>query len=129
MPLVRYRIGDYGKLATVTLPDGRRARVIQGLEGRAPVCYRAADGRPVTSVDIARTVRPIGPFVQHLFRQRADGAVELRLRPIPDVPIALDAMENALRRLFGDDTAITVVLDDQLGRGEGKLVSWQSELV
>ena len=129
MPLVRYRIGDYGKLATVTLPDGRRARVIEGLEGRAPVCYRAADGRPVTSVDVARTVRPIGPFVQHLFRQGADGAVELRLRPIPDVPIALDAMENALRRLFGDDTAITVVLDDQLGRGEGKLVSWQSELV
>jgi len=128
LPLVRYRTGDYGKLGTARLPDGRSVRVIRDLEGRAPVMFRALDGRPISSVDVARSVRPIGPFVQHTFRQSADGAVELRLRPIPDIPVPIAAMEHALRGLFGDDAAVSVVLDEQLGLGTGKPITWQSEL-
>jgi len=127
LPLVRYRSGDYGKLATTTLADGRAARVILELEGRAPVRFRAVDGRPINSVDVARSIRPVGPFVQHLFRQRANGAIELRLRPIPDVPLSLGGMEHALRELFGHDAQIAVVLDEQLGQGPGKPQTWQSE--
>ena len=128
LPLIRYRTGDHGRLSSVTLPDGRRARAISGLSGRAPVRFEAHDGRPVSSVDVARSIRPISPFVQQRFVQRADRSVELRLRPLPSVPIAVEAMEQVLREIFGKDASIAVVIDEQLGAEGGKVRPWISEL-
>lgn len=127
LPLVRYRTGDYGRLATVMLPDGRPARAILDLEGRASVAFRATDGGRVTSVDVARRIRPLAPFVQHALHQRADRSLELRLRPLPGVPIPLEHFEHTLRELFGHDATIRVVLDPALGSGVGKVVAWRSD--
>ncbi|MBI4952994.1 MAG: AMP-binding protein [Myxococcales bacterium] len=127
LPLVRYRTGDHGRLGTTLLPDGRRARVILDLEGRASVSFRALDGSTVTSVDVARTIRPLVPFVQQALVQRADLALELRLRPLPHVPISVEVVDHALRELFGRDARIEIILDPELGNGAGKLVAWQSE--
>jgi phenylacetate-CoA ligase len=126
LPLVRYRMGDHGRLTTVTLADGRSARAILDLEGRAPVSYRAGDGSSLSSVDIARVIRPLGAFLQHRFVQRKDGSVALSLRPIPDIPVARDAMEEGLRQLFGPGVAIEVRVDPNLG-ARGKLVAWERE--
>ncbi|HVV86219.1 MAG TPA: AMP-binding protein [Kofleriaceae bacterium] len=128
LPLVRYRTGDHGRLATVTLPDGSRARVILDLEGRAPVTFRATDGGPVGSVDLARRLRAVAPFVQHALHQRADGSVELRLRPLPGVPIPRDDFAHVLRDLLGRDAAVTVVVDPALGSDGKKVVAWRSDL-
>lgn len=127
LPLVRYRTGDHGRLATTVLADGTRARVILDLEGRAPVTFRATDGGPVGSVDIARRLRPIAPFVQHALHQRADGSLELRLRPLPGVPIPRDDFAHVLHDLFGRDAAVTVVVDPTLGSGGAKVVAWRSD--
>ena len=127
LPLVRYRTGDYGRLATVTLSDGRPARTILDLEGRAPVGFRATDGGRVTSVDVARRIRPLAPFVQHALHQRIDGSLELRLRPLPGVPIPREDFEHTLRELFGRDAQVEVVLDPGLGAGGGKIVAWRRD--
>lgn len=127
LPLVRYRTGDHGRLGTVTLPDGRRARTILDLEGRTPVSFRAADGSRVSSVDIARRIRPLAAFVQHSLRQSLDGAVTLRLRPLVGVPLPLDTFADVLRDLFGTDATIEVLIDEDLGRDGGKVVAWASE--
>lgn len=127
LPLVRYRTGDHGRLATVTLPDGRPARTILDLEGRASVSFRATDGGRVTSVDVARRIRPLAPFVQHALHQRADRSLELRLRPLPGVPIPLEDFEHTLRDLFGRDAEVRVVLDPTLGAGAGKVVAWRCD--
>ncbi len=127
LPLVRYRTGDHGRLATVTLPDGRRTRAILDLEGRSPVFFAAADGSRVGSVDVARRIRPLAPFVQHRLLQRADRSLELTLRPLPNVPIPRGDFEAALRELFGENAAIEVRVDPELGAEGGKLVPWVSE--
>lgn len=127
LPLVRYRTGDFGRLGTVTLPDGRPARTILDLEGRSPVAFRAVDGGPVSSVDIARRIRPLAPFVQHALHQRADGSLELRLRPLPNVPIPLEDFEYTLRDLFGRTASVTVLVDSALGTGGGKVIAWRSD--
>ncbi|MBK7774710.1 MAG: hypothetical protein IPI43_11330 [Sandaracinaceae bacterium] len=72
LPLVRYRSSDRGALGTCTLADGRKARVILGLEGREAVHFRARNGSLVNSVDVGRALRDVGPFVQHEVHQRAD---------------------------------------------------------
>ncbi len=128
LPLVRYRTGDFGRLATVTLADGRPARTILDLEGRAPVAFRATDGERVSSVDVARRIRPLAPFVQHALHQRADGSVELRLRPLPSIPIPREDFEHTLRDLFGRDAQVDVVIDPALGAGGGKVIAWRSDL-
>ncbi len=127
LPLVRYRTGDHGRLATTVLPDGRRARVILDLEGRSPISFVAGDGGRVGSVDIARRIRPIAPFVQHALWQRADGAVELRLRPLSGVPLPRDDFDHALRELFGQTATIEIVIDPDLGRSGGKVIAWRSD--
>jgi phenylacetate-CoA ligase len=128
LPLVRYRTGDHGRLGTVMLADGRPARVILELEGRAPIAFRATDGARVGSVDVARRIRPLAPFVQHALHQRADGSLELRLRPLPGVPLPQGAFEHALRELFGRDARITVVIDPDLGSAGGKVVAWRNDV-
>lgn len=128
LPLVRYRTGDYGRLGTVTLADGRAARVILDLEGRSPVRFRATDGGRVSSVDVARRIRPLAPFVQHALHQRIDGSLELRLRPLPGVPIPREDFEHTLRELFGRDAEISVVIDPALGSGAGKVIAWRSDV-
>lgn len=128
LPLVRYRTGDYGRLGTVTLSDGRPARTILDLEGRPSVAFRAVDGGRVSSVDIARRIRPLAPFVQHALHQRADSSIELRLRPLPNIPIAREDFEHTLRDLFGRTANVTVLVDDKLGSAGGKVLAWRSDL-
>lgn len=111
-----------------TLPDGRRVRVILDLEGRSPVCFRATDGARVGSVDIARRIRPLAPFVQHALHQRADGSIELRLRPLVNVPIPREDFEHTLRDLFGRDARVSVRVDAELGNEGGKVVAWKSDV-
>lgn len=128
LPLVRYRTGDHGRLTTVTLPDGRRARAILGLEGRAPVTFRARDGSRVGSVDVARRIRPLAPFVQHALTQDRTGALCLRIRPLAGIPIPRDAFEETLRDLFGRDADVTVEIDPTLGQDGGKVIAWSSDV-
>lgn len=128
LPLIRYRTGDHGRLGTALLANGQRVRTIVDLEGRRPVTFRALDGSRVSSVDIARRIRPLAPFVQHALHQRADSSIELRVRPLVGLPIPKEDFESTLRDLFGREASITVRVDAELGNEGGKVVAWRSDL-
>lgn len=127
LPLVRYRSADRGRLGTVTLPDGSRARVIRDLEGRAAVRFENAQGQLVNSIDVSRSLRDVGAFVQHEVFQRADRSVDIALRPTPGAPVSVQRMTDAMRRVFGSGVDVVVRVVDDFGH-DGKPRAFRSEL-
>ena len=106
---------------------GSLAGAILDLEGRAPVTFRARDGSRVGSVDVARRIRPLAPFVQHSLAQDRAGSLTLRIGPLAGVPIPREAFEETLRDLFGRDADVSVEIDPNLGQDGGKVIAWSSE--
>jgi phenylacetate-CoA ligase len=127
-PLVRYRTGDFGRLAFGACPCGDPMPRLLDLEGRAPLLVRSADGTPVSTVDISRVLRE-HPLLLHEFTQRADRACELVYRALPEQAPDLQAMTADLRRLLGD-LPLDLRLDPTLGeRTAGKVQAYKSELL
>lgn len=114
LPLLRYRTGDTAALVRERRDDGSWATVLVGLEGRAAVRFRAADGRWVPSVDATQLLQAYGLAAWHL-HQAADGTMHLTALPTePD----LSALDAALTVLLGQPVPTTVVTDPRdLGPG------------
>ena len=128
LPLLRYRTGDYGRLEYQPCGCGDPAPRLLDLQGRLPVFFRGADGAVVNQVDIGRVLREL-LFVQHEFLQRTDGSCRLKIRPAPGAHLETDRIRALLRPLFGGETHIEVIIDEELGREakSGKVVPYISE--
>jgi phenylacetate-CoA ligase len=127
-PLLRYRTGDYGSIDYTPCPCGDPMPRLLDLEGRVPVLIRAADGTPVSTVDLSRLLREF-PLLLHEFTQHADRSCELVIRPLPGAVPDLIQMESDLRRVLGS-VPLTIHLDEHLGeRTEGKALPYRSDLL
>jgi phenylacetate-CoA ligase len=127
-PLIRYRTGDFGRLDHAPCECGDPMPRILELEGRAPILFRAADGTPVSTVDVSRLLREF-PLLLHEFVQRADRRCELVMRPLPGAAPSLDEIRASLARLFGA-VVLELRFDATLGdRTEGKALPYRSELM
>ena len=115
LPLLRYRTGDFAALEF----RGRQPILI-GLEGRPPVTFRAADGRPINNVDVSNALRPFA-IAQFNLHQLADGSLRLRLRAPSS---EREAIRQALLGLFGIDQYLTI---EELSIGD-KLIQYTSDL-
>ncbi|WP_156388018.1 AMP-binding protein [Cellulomonas sp. Root137] len=113
LPLLRYRTGDHAALVR----DARGA-VLVGLEGRAPVLFRAADGTLRPSIDATQLLQAYGLAAYHL-HQGADGSVHLRALPLRGLGLDPRAAADAVARWLGRPVGLTV-LDDVGGLGPGK---------
>lgn len=125
-PLLRYRTGDWARLETTRCPCGDPMPRLMELEGREPVLYRAADGTPVTTVDISRLLREF-PILLHRFSQRRDLSCTLDYRPAPGATVDAGALEEALRKHLG---RVPLVLGcaPLLGDDGAKVPAYLSEL-
>ncbi len=115
LPLVRYRTGDQGALATI---GGER--IIIGLEGRTPIRFRDAAGHWHNNVEVTHALRPL-PIAQFRLHQNADGGLVFGLaeRSMTTAPAALAALE----RLFGGTPITLEMMPDG-----GKAVQYTSDL-
>jgi phenylacetate-CoA ligase len=114
LPLLRYRTGDHAALACV---DGEW--VLHGLQGRAPVRFRAGDGTWVNSIDVSHALQRV-PLSQYRLHQRADGSLLFRYAAGDTLE---QAVAPALQCLLGTDISIVRTAFDG-----GKVVQYSSEL-
>jgi phenylacetate-CoA ligase len=127
-PLLRYRTGDYGQIDYELCPCGDPMPRLLDLEGRVPVLIRAADGTPVSTVDLSRLLREF-PLLLHEFSQHTDRSCELVVRPLPGAVPDLARIEHDLRRVLGS-VPLTIRIDEHLGeRAEGKALPYRSDLL
>lgn len=127
-PLLRYRTGDFGVMDFASCPCGDPLPRLLELEGRVPVLIRAADGTPVSTVDLSRLLREY-PLLLHEFTQHADRSCELVVRPLPGATPDLVRMEQDLRRVLGA-VVLAIRVDAHLGeRSEGKALPYRSDLM
>jgi phenylacetate-CoA ligase len=129
LPLLRYRTGDYAALEFRGAPGRHIGRhmglpLLVGLEGRPPVVFRAADGRPINNVDVSIALRPF-PIAQYTLHQSADGALHLIVR---SAGVTLGQLREAMLELFGADQALNIEEADAQDVPGGKFVQYTSDL-
>jgi len=128
VPLLRYRTGDFGRLEYGPCACGDAMPRLLDLEGRAPILFRAADGTPVSNVDLSRLLRE-HPLLLHEFTQRADRGCELVYRALPGAFPDAEAIAADLARVLGP-LALTLREDPALGdRVDGKVLAYRSDLL
>ena len=108
LPLLRYRTGDYGRLSD---------RGIEQFEGRAPVVFRATDGRAINTIEVTLIMRHF-PLAQYNVHQVADGSLTVRTS---GATFSRDELASMLRALFG---AGQVIAFDELPRAGRKVVPY-----
>ncbi len=100
LPLLRYRTGDW---ASLDASDPRQLRLV-GLEGRAPVIFLAADGRPVNNIDVTAALKPLA-LAQYRLHQSRNGQLQFGVAA-PDYDEA--AIRAALLGVFGPHAALVI---------------------
>lgn len=116
LPLLRYRTGDQASLRYTA-----EGVVLDGLEGRPPVVFRARSGRHFNNIEVTHVLRPLA-LPQFAVHQQADGFLRVRLR---GAGMDLEPVRQALESLFGAGQP----MDFQPLEGPGdKLVQYTADL-
>ena len=115
LPLLRYRTGDHGALATVM-----GERVLLGLQGREPVRFRDAAGGWLNNIEVSHALKQL-PIAQFALHQRADGSFLLSLAGNA-LHLAREANE-ALRGLLG-----AVAIETAEIAAPDKVIQYSSDL-
>lgn len=117
LPLLRYRTGDY---ASLDLSGDVPALV--NLEGRQPVLFYDTKGKAINNIDVTHILKPF-PLTQIQLHQKADNSFVFKAR---GREIDLNAIEESLRKLFGEDAEIT--LQELINAESGKTIQYTSEM-
>jgi phenylacetate-CoA ligase len=113
MPLIRYRIGDYGVLSERRCRCGSPFPILEELQGRTNDAIETRSGLSVTGHEFYNGFRPLEYLDRCQFVQRTPGALEARIQPNDRFDAAAeDEVLQILRRLTHDDMDISLVQTD-----------------
>ncbi|WP_331772906.1 AMP-binding protein (plasmid) [Embleya sp. NBC_00888] len=131
MPLIRYRTGDLGSMATESCACGLPHKAMNLVEGRNPGVIRRPDGTTLPAYWIACAARRC-PVRRYQIVQRADFTVSLLIEPASTFASAhREELTRNLEDLLGVDMEGRVeIVDDAsfLGHGRRKTVDFVSLL-
>jgi len=106
LPLIRYRTGDLGEIASEPCSCGYRGRSVVRLSGRVAERFEDRAGR---SVDPSRVEPVLSRLNLQQFQLVQDGRSRLRLRYVSSSPVSdLSDLERALAALLGEAPVLTV---------------------
>jgi len=130
MPLIRYRIGDAGRLVEGRCPCGRGLPLLEITEGRMDDILALPDGRHIGPRAIAPKVEELNGFTQYRLVQKAPDRVVLRVVWEPDAPPgARDALARTVSALLGPSVDVTLEAVDEIPLNRrGKLRKVVSEV-
>lgn len=108
MPLIRYRTGDYVKLAAT--PDAELPMVeVEAVVGRDYEFLVSASGRRISLTAINMHDRIFDGLMAVQFHQEREGEVELRYQPGPQwMNSTVEQMRAGLMKKLGSDFTLTV---------------------
>jgi phenylacetate-CoA ligase len=101
MPLIRYRVGDHGKLSADSCECGRNLPLLESIDGRSDDVLITADGREVGRLDpIFKNKLPI---IEAQIIQESLTTIRIRYVPAPDfTDNSLRTLTEAVRERLGD---------------------------
>lgn len=113
MPLIRYRIGDFGVLSERRCRCGSPFPILEELLGRTNDAVETRSGLTVTGHEFYNLFRPLEYLDRFQFVQRTPGAIEARIQPNDRFDAAAEEeVLQILRRLTHDDMDISLVQTD-----------------
>jgi phenylacetate-CoA ligase len=129
MPLIRYRIGDAGRLVPGRCECGRGLPLLEITEGRMDDVIDLADGRRLGPRVIAPRIEALRGFTQYRVVQKARDRIEVLVVWEKDAPRdARVELEKTSRDLFGANVELSVTSVDAIGLNRrGKLRKVVSE--
>ncbi|MFC6669002.1 phenylacetate--CoA ligase family protein [Marinobacterium aestuariivivens] len=107
-PMIRYRTGDIGCLATEPCACGRHLPVLADVIGRANDLLRATDGSPVHGAYIGNIVRDDAAIAQFQFTQHGPRGFELKLVCRDGTEPDSSGLRTRLLELLGADAEIAI---------------------
>ncbi len=120
MPLIRYRIGDRGALATRPCPCGRQGQLLEGVIGRSSNTFRRRDGALVSAGYFMGLLYFRDWVKQYQVVQKGYSHIVFRIVPAdphvhPPAPQPeLDEISAHVRLLMGDDCTVTFDFVDEI---------------
>jgi len=116
LPLIRYRIGDEGRLFDRPCTCGRGFPLMSELDGRTRDVYVMRSGKKVPPADIASKLQDIESIA--LFQVIHEGANGVTARVVPRNQSGFDAIaervKSQLEKLLGGNETIAIELVDKL---------------
>lgn len=118
MPLIRFDIGDYGRLGTAACSCGRQSPWLAHIAGRRVEYLELADGRRISPYLITTHIEKVPGLRQYQIVQRGDGSLELRVVSLRghDVGALAATLDRILADLAGPATRIRVKPVDAIRR-------------
>jgi phenylacetate-CoA ligase len=111
MPLIRYRIGDFGVLSERRCRCGSPLPILEELLGRTNDVVETLSGQTVTGHEFYNLFRPLEYLDRFQFVQSSPGILEARIQPNDRFDAAAeDEVRRILRHVTHDDMEVSLVL-------------------
>jgi phenylacetate-CoA ligase len=109
MPLIRFAIGDLGRLIDEPCPCGRLGLRLVDLEGRTDDVLLATGGARVSGLRVGHCLAAFPSITRFQVVQRTPHVVEVRLECLKPDATEATQVQGSLNTVFGPEVTVTIV--------------------
>jgi phenylacetate-CoA ligase len=125
MPLIRYRTGDFGRLASVPCSCGSQWPLLEAIEGRISEFFIRSDGSTVNPFLFIRHLDKL-PLKQYQVIQSSLSEVLVKYIPAEEAPNLIDLLTTPIKRELGFDVNVQAKAVSSIGKPGKKVQNFIS---